>query len=53
MLILLKEAFGYKQNDYVETILEDIIKDNTSDYEPDIINFRRNKILENFNEDDD
>ena len=50
MLKLLKEAFGNKQNDYVEKILDDIIKDNTSDDEPDIINFRENKIFENFKE---
>ena len=40
MIKLLKEAFGNKQNEFVETIVEDIIKINTSDEDPDINLFK-------------
>ena len=40
MLKLLKEAFGNKQNEFVETIVNDIIKINTSDDDPDINLFK-------------
>ena len=40
MLKLLKEAFGNKQNDFVEAIVNDIIKINTSDDDPDINLFK-------------
>ena len=37
---LLKEAFGNKQNEFVEKIVDDIIKMNTSDDDPDINLFK-------------
>ena len=42
-----QESFGNKQNDYVETIIDEIIKINTSEGDPDIVLFRQ-KIFESF-----
>ena len=40
MLKLIKDAFGNKQNEFVEKIVDDIIKINTSDDDPDINLFK-------------
>ena len=46
MLKLFKEAFGYKQNEYAETIVNDIIELNISDKDPDLNLFMEKKYSE-------
>ena len=46
MLKLFKEAFGNNQNEFAETIVNDIIKLNTSENDPDLNLFREKKYSE-------
>jgi len=46
MLRLFKEAFGNKQNEYAETIVNDIIDLNISDKDPDLNLFMEKKYSE-------
>ena len=48
MLKLFKEAFGNNQNEFAETIVNDIIKLNTSENDPDLNLFREKKYSESF-----
>ena len=48
MLKLFKEAFGNKQNEFAEIIVNDIIKLNTSENDPDLNLFREKKYSESF-----
>ena len=46
MLKLFKETFGNNQDEFAETITNDIIKLNTSDNDPDINLFKEKKYSE-------
>jgi hypothetical protein len=46
---LLGDAFGNKQNEFVEAIIDDIIELNTSEDDPDLNLFKETKLSESQN----